>query len=174
MLYFFDSRVFRSQNRCSPSDQVRGHALQNRRFAEYARALTARVSAVSASCGREDAVGTGKCPPARTPMMATRSCKNGGFCLDRRVYSLQPRDFRALCNQRQHRIECRCRNPRQTTQIQIFMKSFEREWQKFQHRPLAGFERDLKATAIAADGEGAGSSGCGDGSRRRRFVVERS
>jgi hypothetical protein len=54
------------------------------------------------------------------------------------------------------------------------MKSFEREWQKFQHRPLAGFERDLKATAIAADGEGAGSSGCGDGSRRRRFVVERS
>jgi hypothetical protein len=28
-----------------------------------------------------------------------------GFCLDRRVYSIQPRDFRALCNQRQHGVE---------------------------------------------------------------------
>src|SRR5712664_179422 len=56
----------------------------------------------------------------------------------------------------------------------VFLKSSEYEWRKFQHSPLAGFEGDLKATAIAADGEGAGSSGCGDGSRHRRFVVERS
>src|SRR5216683_1891360 len=58
--------------------------------------------------------------------------------------------------------------------MQTFMKSFERDWRKFQHRPPAGFEWDLKATAIAADGEGAGWSGCGDRSPRRRRVIERS
>jgi hypothetical protein len=54
---------------------------------------------------------------------------------------------------------------------QTFMKSFEGERRKFRHKPPAGLEWNLKATAIAA--EGAGSSGCGDRSRRRRLVIER-
>src|SRR5712675_2213300 len=50
-------------------------------------------------------------------MTARRSCKNGGFCLDRRVYSIQPRDFRALCNQRQHRVERGRRNLRHEANV---------------------------------------------------------
>jgi hypothetical protein len=49
MLYFFDSRAFRPQNRYPPSDQVRGHA-----FAEYALALTARLCRLRAGGCRWD------------------------------------------------------------------------------------------------------------------------
>jgi len=74
-----------------------------------------------------------------------------GFCLDRRVYSIQPRA-----------IFARCATSASTASSETLASSpaAHIEWQKFQHRPPAGFEWDLKATAIAADGEGAGWSGC--------------
>jgi hypothetical protein len=47
------------------------------------RVLPARVFAVFRIVCGEDAAQPGKCPPDTGAIMATRSCKNGGFCLDR-------------------------------------------------------------------------------------------
>ena len=124
-------------------------------------------------------------------MTATRLCKNGGFCLDRRVYSIQPRDFCALCNQCQHRVERGRRNLRHEANVCTCARELHTEISadragavdtdlheilrmrvaEISAQTTRGFERKLKATAIAADAEGAGSSGCGD--RSRRLVVER-
>jgi hypothetical protein len=48
-----------------------------------------------------------------------------GFCLPRRVHFIQPRDFRAPCNQRQHRIQCRCRKPRQSRHDALQRRTLE-------------------------------------------------
>ncbi len=75
MLYFFDSRVFRSQN-------LRFLPLE------------------AGGCRWDRQMSTGQDTDDGNAIMQKR-----GFCLDRRVYSIQPRDFRALCNQRQHGVE---------------------------------------------------------------------
>jgi hypothetical protein len=44
---------------------------------------------------------------AKAPDQGNAIMQKWGFCLYLRAHPIQSRDFRALCNQRQHRIESR-------------------------------------------------------------------
>ena len=175
MLYFFDSRVFRSQN-LSPACRIR---------AGFNRARLCRLRA--GGCRWDRQMSTGQDADDGNAIMQKR-----GILPWPRVYSIQPRDFRALCNQRQHRVERGRRNLRHEANVCTCARELHTEISadragavdtdlheilrmrvaEISAQTTRGFERKLKATAIAADAEGAGSSGCGD--RSRRLVVERS
>jgi hypothetical protein len=60
------------------------------------RVLPARVSAVFRIVCGEDAAQPSKCLPDTGAIMATRSCKNGAFCLGRMIRGVAPDDGRAL------------------------------------------------------------------------------